>query len=125
MSAERREKLVELVNEYLSCEVTDSSALVLELKDALQIVIDYHQGNVDKAKEMLEYIEGKRAVPWVHPDSGIERVKRQEREYNLKEINYYNKRVRLDAVSEGTKEDWEDFWNNEMLEDPPPFPQRY
>ena len=34
MSAERREKLVELVNEYLSCEVTDSSALVLELKDA-------------------------------------------------------------------------------------------
>ena len=58
MSAERREKLVELVNEYLSCEVTDSSALVLELKDALQLVIDYHQGNVDKAKEMLEYIEG-------------------------------------------------------------------
>ena len=103
MSAERRKKLVELVNEYLSCEVTDSSALVLELKDALQIVIDYHQGNVDKAKEMLEYIEGKRAVPWTHPDSGIERVKRQEREYNLREINYYNKRVRLDAVSEGTK----------------------
>jgi|TARA_B100000035_G_scaffold167474_1_gene142877 hypothetical protein len=41
----------------------------------------------------------------------IDTSKEKEREYNMKEQAYYDKRARLDAISEATDKDWEDFWN--------------
>ena len=43
------------------------------------------------------------------------------REYNLREVEYYNKRARLDAEhnmkSEASQKDWSDFWENSVTLD--------
>jgi len=72
--------------------------------------VNYHKKELSKTTELLSLLKGYRPVDFEAS------TKDKEREYNLREIEYYNKRAQLDAEynikSEATQKDWNDFWEN-------------
>ena len=118
---QRRDRLTDVVADYLTDESVTPELFYQELREEIESWLTYYQDYHDKASSMLSYFQGSRSFnDWTHPDSGIERVKRseqqKEREYNMREQAYIDKRARLDAISEATDKDWEDFWKGDAPE---------
>lgn len=89
---QRKQRLSESVDEYME----DGSPLQFynDLTDSIRELMDYHQKQKNHAQSLLMVING-------HKPSSIEREDWIDQKYNLKENDYYDKRARLDAESDG------------------------
>lgn len=52
----RREKLVDIIGEYLTDEDTSAEDLYREFKEEVQVWVEYHQKNLDKAQSVIDMI---------------------------------------------------------------------
>lgn len=108
--------------------------------------IDYHRDRLDRAVGFLSLLKGESNVGIcsLTDDSDCnEPIVLTNREYNLREANYYDMRAKLDAEHNNKfpkveNKDWDDFWNDvesqnfeKILKEegyeytPPTYPDRY
>ena len=104
---QRRNRLGDVVSDYLGDEEVTAETFCTDLTEEIRDWANYHRDQLNKANKILAQIDAQK-VEWSHPESGVSKAK--QREYNMKETEYYNKRARLDAVSKATNKDWTDFW---------------
>jgi putative sterol carrier protein len=110
---QRRNRLADVVADYLGDEEVAAEKFCTELTQEVREWANYHKDQFNKANKILEQIDSNK-IEWCHQESGIS--KNKEREYNLREAEYYNKRARLDAISKADNKDWVDFWEGKSAD---------
>lgn len=78
------------VNDALSCVDITPQEIYNSIIKCVEDSSDYHKQNLSKGTDLLSLLKGNRPVEF-------EDEKAREREYNRREIEYYNKRAKLDA----------------------------
>lgn len=78
------------VNDALSCVDITPQEIYNSIIKCVEDSSDYHKQNLSKGTDLLSLLKGNRPVE-------LEDEKAREREYNRREIEYYNKRAKLDA----------------------------
>ena len=84
------EQLDNWVNDALNCEDLTPQDIYDTVIKCVDESIEYHKKYLDKSIELLSLLKGNRSVE-------LEDEKARNREYNLREMEYYNKRAELDA----------------------------
>ena len=111
---QRRERLADVIADYLGDEEVSAEKFCTDLTEEVRDWANYHRDQLNKANKVLTHLNVDK-IEWSHPESGVS--KNKEREYNMKEQSYYDKRARLDAISEATDKDWTDFWEGKAPDD--------
>ena len=78
------------INDALSCVDITPQEIYNSIIKCVEDSSDYHKQNLSKGTDLLSLLKGNRPVEF-------EDEKAREREYNRREIEYYNKRAKLDA----------------------------
>ena len=105
------EQLDNWVNDALNCDDLSPQDMYDTIVKCVEESVEYHKKYLDKSVELLSLLKGHRPV---EIDTS---TKDKEREYNLREAEYYNKRARLDAISKANNKDWTDFWEGKSSDD--------
>ena len=119
------EQLDNWVNDALSCEQITPQEIYDTVVDVVQEVVDYHQKNLDKGNQLLDLFKSTSGNITIGDASDLEKFwneqytneeltamcdaaeqKERNREYNLREAEYYTKRAKLDAF-ERSKYYWD------------------
>jgi hypothetical protein len=104
------EQLDNWIHDAITCEDLTAQEIYDTVVKCVDDCANYHKKELSKTTELLSLLKGYRPVDFDAP------TKDKEREYNLREIEYYNKRARLDAEHSNknvaTRKDWDDFWEN-------------
>ena len=85
---QRKDRLGDIVNDYLGDVDVSPLTFYNDLKDEIQSLIDYHQKQLDKANAFLDMIDGRKAKP-----TSCDR----------------------EDASEGCRGHWQDFWTDNDL----------
>ena len=104
------EQLDNWVNDALNCDDLSPQDMYDTIVKCVEESVEYHKKYLDKSVELLSLLKGHRPV---EIDTS---TKDKEREYNLREAEYYNKRARLDAISKADNKDWVDFWEGKSAD---------
>ena len=96
------EHLGEWVNDAINLDDASAKEIYDVIIGTVQESMDYHGREYSKARNLMSMLTSS--------------TKDKEREYNLREAEYYNKRAQLDAEynmkSEASQKEWNDFWEN-------------
>ena len=96
------EQLDNWLNDVLNCEDLTAQEIYDLVVGVVRNSVEYHEREYNKTKRLLDLLSSS--------------TKDKEREYNLREVEYYNKRAQLDAEyskkNVATRKDWDDFWEN-------------
>jgi len=111
---QRRGRLSDVVTDYLGDEEVSAEKFCTELTEEIRDWANYHRDQLNKANKVLTHFNSDK-IDWCHPESSVS--KNKQREYNMKEQSYYDKRARLDAISAATGKDWTDFWEGKSTDD--------
>jgi hypothetical protein len=84
------EQLDNWVNDAVNCEDLTPQDIYDTIIKCVDESVEYHKKYYTKSVELLSLLKGNRPVE-------LEDEKAREREYNRREIEYYNKRAKLDA----------------------------
>ena len=123
------EQLDNWVNDALNCEQITPQEIYDTVVDVVQEVVDYHQKNLDKGNKLLDLFKSTSGNITIGDASDMEKFwneqytneeltamcdaaeqKEKNREYNLREAEYYTKRAKLDAF-ERSKYHWDEGQN--------------
>jgi hypothetical protein len=109
------EQLDNWIHDAITCEDLTAQEIYDTVVKCVDDCANYHKKELSKSIDLLSLLKGYRPVDF---DAS---TKDKEREYNLREVEYYNKRARLDAEhnmkSEASQKDWSDFWENSVTLD--------
>ena len=111
---QRRGRLSVVVTDYLGDEEVSAEKFCTELTEEIRDWANYHRDQLNKANKVLTHFNSDK-IDWCHSESSVS--KNKQREYNMKEQSYYDKRARLDAISTATDKDWTDFWKGDAADD--------
>lgn len=111
---QRRGRLSDVVTDYLGDEEVSAEKFCTELTEEIRDWANYHRDQLNKANKVLTHFNSDK-IDWCNPESSVS--KNKQREYNMKEQSYYDKRARLDAISTATDKDWTDFWKGDAADD--------
>lgn len=84
------EQLDNWVNDALNCEDLTPQDIYDTVVKCVDESVEYHKKHLERNTELLSLLKGYRSVE-------LEDEKARNREYNLREMEYYNKRAELDA----------------------------
>jgi hypothetical protein len=111
------EQLDNWIHDAITCEDLTAQEIYDTVVKCVDDCANYHKKELSKTIDLLSLLKGYRPVDF----DASTKDKEKEREYNLREVEYYNKRARLDAEhnmkSEASQKDWSDFWENSVTLD--------
>jgi hypothetical protein len=121
------EQLDNWVHDALNCEDLTPQDIYDTIVNVVDESVEYHKKYLTKSIELLSLLKGHREVdfgvgndePWEY-DVATENDKEKCREYNLREVEYYDKRAKLDAeynrmIDEGYTLTDDGFWIKETI----------
>ena len=105
------EQLDNWIHDAVTCEDLTAQEIYDTVTKCVEDCAEYHKRELSKTTELLSLLKGHRSL---EIDTS---TKDKEREYNMKEQAYYDKRARLDAISQASDKDWNDFWKGDASDE--------
>ena len=133
------------IHDAMQCDDLTPQEIYDSIVKCVEEDVNYHHDKLNRAVEFLSLLRGESNVGIcsITDDECNEPIVLNNREFNLREANYYDMRARLDAEHDQKfpkveNKDWDAFWNDvgafefdEILKregyeyTPPTYPDRY
>jgi len=133
------------IHDVMQCDDLTPQEIYDSIVKCVEEDVNYHRDKLNRAVEFLSLLRGESNVGIcsITDDECNEPIVLNNREFNLREANYYDMRARLDAEHDQKfpkveNKDWDAFWNDvgsfefdEILKKegyeytPPAYPDRY